>query len=1000
MTTNSTENTVAIIGMSGRFPGANHIDEYWSNLKSGKETITLLTEECLRQAGVNEETLLHPRYVKAAPLMKDIDKFDYPFFGMNKREAELLDPQHRMLLMCAWEALEDAGCVADTYEGLISVFAGCGFNNYLVNEILARRAEFSEEELQMVLQTNSNDYLSTRISYKLNLRGTSVTVQTACSTSLVAVHYACQSLLMYQSDMALAGGASLRIPSIEGYKYQEGGIFSPDGHCRAFDAEANGTIFGSGSGMIALKRLEDALADNDHIYALIKGSAVNNDGATKVGYTAPSIEGQRRVIAEALMMADIDARSIGYLEAHGTGTALGDPIEIAALQEAFGDVGGLRQYCAIGSVKTNMGHLNAASGIAGLIKTALMLYYKQLPPSLHFNTPSPVIPFIESPFYVNTVLQDWEAPADYPRRAGVSSFGIGGTNAHLVLEEAPAPSVKRGRCSEQALLLSARTHTALDNMIVALHDHLQRHPDTSLEDAAYTLQLGRKVFSHRYAAVTASDGSLKWSSRAVCKQPQPKVVMMFPGPGSHYPEMAAGLYDTYPLFQYWTDQCIAILQRHSTDGSSDWKGLLSGSARKQGSVLEQTAVIQPLVFVVEYALARCLMEWGLEPHAMIGHGLGEYVAACIAGVMTLEDALAIVVKRGAMMQQSPSGVMIAVAASFDQVSSYIDAGMHLSASNSPESCTFAGEAEVMSRLMSKLDAANIGYAKLSAAHAFHSPLMTQAASQLEIELSKYNLQAPTIPYVSNVTGNYVTSEQAKDIHYWSSHMSSPVKFSEGILALAKTKEPVIWLEVGPGKVLSQLLSQHKNVEIKGNVVQMMRHPTEEETDLGALLTGLSMCWLLGAEIQWEKLYGDKPRKAALPTYAFEQFSCWINDRYERLREGNHPAQSSSAVDQPVDDAISERTHLSAAYVPPQDDLQAHLVEIWEQVLGFSPIGIKDNFFELGGHSLLATQLISRLRNLLPHIEIQFERVFVYPTIEEIAGQIELQMIEHLERTCQ
>ncbi|MCY9517875.1 type I polyketide synthase [Paenibacillus apiarius] len=994
MTVSEAENTIAIIGMSGRFPGASHVGQFWDNLTHGRETITFFTDDMLRAAGIKEEKLQDPNYVKASPVLADIDKFDYPFFGMSKREAELLDPQHRLLLMCAWEAIEDAGYAANSYEGLISLFAGCGFNNYLVNEILPRRNDFSEEELQMVLQTNGNDYLSTRISYKLNLRGTSVTIQTACSTSLVAVHYACQSLLMYQSDLALAGGASLRIPQWEGYMHQAGGIFSPDGHCRAFDAEAKGTIFGSGAGIVALKRLEDALADRDHIYALIKGSAANNDGASKVGYTAPSIEGQRRVVAEALMMAEADPRTLGYIEAHGTGTALGDPIEIAALQEAFGDIGGAKQYCAIGSVKTNIGHLNAASGIAGLIKTALMLHNKQLPPSLHYKAPNPAIDFMESPFYVNTALTDWPA-ASHPRRAGVSSFGIGGTNAHLILEEAPMMTEKPGCRTEQTLLLSARTDTALDAMAAALDRHLQLHPDVAMEDVAYTLQVGRKAFPYRYAALSGLDGGLKLIGRTKADKDKAKIIFMFPGQGSQYTNMAAGLYEHFPLFRSWADKCFAVLNEHLR---TDLAQALFREAEAEGSrLLDQTAIAQPLLFVVEYALARCLMDWGLEPHAMIGHSLGEYVAACVAGVMPLEDALAIIAQRGALMQQSPAGAMLAVSAPFGQIRSCADEGVHLSAINGPGSCTVAGDGEAISRLAARLEAEGIGHKLLPVAHAFHSPLMAPAAEQFERVMRKYKLHAPRIPYLSNVSGDYITEAQAKDTAYWSGHIRAAVKFSAGIETLMQSGEHLIWLEVGPGKALSQLVHQHDSESVKGNVLNMMRHGKEAESDVAALLKGLSACWLSGADIRWEKLHPAQPGRVSLPTYPFEGVRCWLGGAPHRVEE---LAVVTAAGNPDIVRSSAERAHLSTAYVPPADGLQENLVDIWEQVLGIRPIGIKDDFFELGGHSLMATQLISRLRNLIPDIEIQFDRIFNYPTIEEIAEQIELQMIEQLESNFQ
>lgn len=998
MTASEAENTIAIIGMSGRFPGASDTGQYWDNLKHGRETITFFTDEMLRESGIAEEKLRSPNYVKASPILDGIDKFDYQFFGMSKREADLLDPQHRLLLMCAWEALEDAGYVAESYPGLVSLFAGCGFNSYLVNEILPRRDELSEEELQMVLQANSNDYVSTRISYKLNLRGTSVTIQTACSTSLVAVHYACQSLLMYQSDLALAGGASIRVPQQEGYLYQEGGIFSPDGHCRAFDAKAQGTLFGSGAGIVALKRLEDALADRDHIYALILGSAVNNDGAAKVGYTAPSIEGQRRVVAEALMMAGAEPQTIDYIEAHGTGTALGDPIEIAALQEAFGETGEVsaRQRCPIGSVKTNIGHLNAAAGIAGLIKTALMLHHRQIPPSLHYEDSNPAIDFKASHFYVNTALRDWPA-SDHPRRAGVSSFGIGGTNAHLILQEAPIPAEcaagRRKEQREQALLLSARTASALGAMEDALHRYFRHHPDASMDKVAYTLQVGRKAFPYRYAAISGRDGSLQVIGRGIAGKDKASIIFMFPGQGSQYLNMAAGLYEQIPLFRSWADKCIAVLNGSMRTEISQAMFRTNGAGEPQ--LLEQTAVAQPLLFIVEYALARCLMDWGLRPSAMIGHSLGEYVAACLAGVMRLEEALAIIVLRGTVMQQSPAGAMMAVSSSYEQIRSLADEAVYLSAVNGPGSCTVAGESEAIAGLSARLESSGIGHKLLPVSHAFHSPFMEPAAEQFERLLRQYELSAPSIPFISNVSGEYISEDQARSAAYWGAHMREPVNFGGGVSALMRSfGDDAIWLEVGPGRGLAQLVRQRDDESRKVHAINLMRHGKEEESDVAALWKGLAQCWLSGADIHWKHTHDGQPGRVPLPAYPFEGTRCWFGDRREGQASAGH-AESAAPVGAGHERWEDDRAHLSTMYVPPADGLQENLVDIWEQVLGVRPIGIKDNFFELGGHSLMATQLISRVRNLLPDIDIKLERIFKYPTIEEIAEQLELQMIEHL-----
>ncbi|MEF2965235.1 type I polyketide synthase [Paenibacillus sp. M1] len=990
MTGAEMESSIAIIGMSGRFPGAQNVREFWTNVREGRESILPLSDEMLRKAGVDEVRLADPQYVKAAPLIAGLDLFDYTFFDMSKREADMLDPQHRFLLMCAYEALEDGGYASDRYSGEISVFAGCGFNGYLFQNILAHPENIAEEDLQLLLQTNSNDYASTRISYKLNLRGISVNVQSACSTSLLAVHQACQNLLMYQSDMALAGGGSLRIPDEEGYMYREGGIFSPDGHCRAFDADARGTVFGSGAGMVLLKRLEDALKDHDHIYAVIRGSAANNDGSGKVGYTAPSVRGQRDVIVEALAIAGITPDTIDYIEAHGTGTPLGDPIEIAALQEAFGERESGR--CAIGSVKTNIGHLNAASGIAGLIKTAWMLEQREIPPSLHYCTPNPAIDFDKGPFYVNTRLRSWDESVG-PRRAGVSSFGIGGTNVHVVLEEAPrSPREDSGKhevrpveAAEEVLLVSAKTPDAAGRLIDSVESYLLERPNIDKAAAAFTLQTGRSGFAHRQAALWDRQGGIQRIGQRKAPDAAPGVIFMFPGQGSQYVGMAAGLYDQFPLFRTYADECFHKLNLLT---GKDYGALLLD--RSEGGVdpaeLQRTSVAQPLLFVVEYALAKCLVDWGIRPAAMIGHSLGEYTAACMAGAVSLEDALALIAERGFLMEQTPAGGMMAVFASNEQIEPLLSEGCSLSAVNSKTSCTVAGEKVALDRLAVLLQRAGIEYRLLEVNHGFHSSLMDSALEPFGRAAARCKWTAPNIPFASNVTGDFITDEQTKSAEYWRSHLRSTVQFARGIDTLLRG-EPCLWLEVGPGRTLSQFVLQQSVSAETAGVYSLLPRRQEQASDRALLLKGLAQCWLSGITVQWERLHDPATGRIPLPTYPFEGKRCWFHS-------------GSEGRDEPADRAEEQessiRSHISADYIPPEDGVQEKLVQVWEQVLGVKPIGIRDDFFELGGHSLLATQIISRLRNLFPQIDFRFDRLFAYTTIEEIAGQIEIQMIEYLE----
>jgi acyl transferase domain-containing protein len=641
---------IAVIGMACRFPGARNTEEFWRNLRDGVESISFFSAQELEAAGVDPTTLQAPNYVPACPALDDMELFDATFFDVNAREAELTDPQQRLFLECAWEVLESAGYDAARHPGRIGVYAGVEINSYLLNNVLPQRDLLtSRGGMAHVVTVSDKDYLSTRVSYKLNLRGPSVTIQTACSTSLVAVHLACESLLNCESDLALAGGVTIRVPQT-GYLYQEGDVLSPDGHCRAFDAGAQGTIFGNGVGIVVLKRLADALTDGDHIHAVIRGSAINNDGASKVGYTAPSVAGQTTVIAEALAVAGVGAETITYVEAHGTGTALGDPVEIAALTRAFRLSTEKRGFCAIGSVKTNVGHLSAAAGVAGLIKTILSLKHKLIPPSLNFERPNPKIDFENSPFYVSTCLSEWETEGS-PRRAGVSSFGMGGTNAHVVVEEAPQVESAGESRPWQLLPLSARTSTALDTMTANLARHLQQYPDLNLADVAYTLQTGRQAFNQRRVLV-CRDGDEAARALETLDPHQVftrfqqtldrPVVFMFSGQGAQYANMGQGLYQIEPTFRKEVDHCYELVAPHL--GFDLREVLFPGDERAAEATerLTQTAITQPALFVVAYSLARLWMAWGIHPQAMIGHSIGEYVAACLAGVFSLPDGLALV----------------------------------------------------------------------------------------------------------------------------------------------------------------------------------------------------------------------------------------------------------------------------------------------------------------------------------------------------------------------
>ncbi|MEO1348698.1 MAG: SDR family NAD(P)-dependent oxidoreductase [Cyanobacteria bacterium J06635_15] len=872
---------VAIIGMAGHFPGAKNLDEFWLNLRSGVESVSFFSDQELRAIGVNPALLNDPNYVKAGILLEDKDLFDAAFFGYSPRQAEIIDPQQRLFLECAWNALESAGYEPQAYPERINVYGGAGINSYLFFNLASNPGLAQSVGFTQIRHSNRQDNLATRVAYKLNLKGSALTVQTGCSTSLVAVHLACQSLLDHECHMALAGG--VRIGSLEqsGYLYQEGGIASPDGHCRTFDAMAKGTIGGEGVGIVVLKRLEDAIADGDTIHAVIRGSATNNDGSDKVGYTAPSVNGQAAVIAEALAMGRSEAETVSYVEAHGTGTVLGDPIEIAALTEAFRTTTDKKGFCAIGSVKTNIGHLDTAAGIAGLIKTVLALKHKQIPPSLHFKAPNPKIDFANSPFYVNAALSQWQTNGT-PRRAGVSSFGIGGTNAHVILEEAPVLEPSSHSRPWQLLVLSAKTASALETATANLAGHCQRHPDLNLADAAHTLQIGRQAFNHRRMAVVQDldDAVQVLEAKDLqrvftrCHEPANRqVTFMFPGQGAQYVNMGRELYQTEPIFREQVDHCCELLKSQL---NVDLRTILYPSQEQMEAAtqqLKQTRLTQPALFVVEYALAQLWLAWGMSPQAMIGHSIGEYVAACLSGVFCLEDALALVATRGQLMQQLPEGAMLAVPLSQQALEPLLDEKLSLATANAPESCVVSGPIEAIHGFQERLTHQGLECRRLHTSHAFHSQMMDSIMEPFKGQFSQVTLNPPKIPFVSNVTGAWITAAQATDPTYWAMHLRQTVRFSEGIAELLQAPER-IFLEVGPGRTLSTLTRKQKRQEQV--VVSSLRHPQDPSSDVEVLLNALGKLWLEGIQIDWSGFYTHEQRhRIPLPTYSFERKKYWI-----------------------------------------------------------------------------------------------------------------------------
>jgi acyl transferase domain-containing protein len=775
---------VAIIGMAGRFPGAKNIADFWQNLKSGVESVSIFTDDELISAGINPALLNDKNYIKSGSILEDIDLFDAAFFDFNPKEAETTDPQHRVFLECAWEALENAGYDSNRCESRIGVYAGASQNNYLSFNLYTDGV--GSAKCYQTSIGNEKDFLTTRVSYKLNLTGPSLTVQTACSTSLVAVFLACQSLLNYQCDMALAGGVSIYVPQKTGYLHEPGGTLSPDGHCYAFDARAQGITIGNGVGIVVLKRLSEAIADGDCIHAVIKGAAINNDGSAKMGFTAPSVDGQAEAIAEAMMLASVEPDTISYIEAHGTGTPLGDPIEIAALTKVFRAGTDKKGFCAIGSVKTNIGHLDATAGVAGLIKTVLALKHKQIPPSLNFQQPNPQIDFANSPFYVNTKLTEWKEGIT-PRRAGVSSLGMGGTNAHVILEEAPT-QVKNQKSkvkSEYFLLcLSAKSEKALEKVTTNLITHLKEHPEINFADLAYTLQIGRRQFNQRRVLVCeniqdAVSALQEQVSQRVLTNLQstshPAIAFMFPGQGAQYVDMGKELYENEAIFRNQVDRCCSILKPHL---GIDLRSLLYPQTNEVAATaaekLKQTDIAQAALFVIEYALAQLWISWGISPSAMIGHSIGEYVAATLANVMSVEDALALVAMRGRLMGEMPPGGMIAVSLPEAEVISFLNTNLSLAAINAPGSCVVSGTDAAIDALQQQLTNKGIEYRRLHTSHAFHSPMMEPVKERFIQEVKKIKLNPPQIPFISNVTGTWITAEQATDANYWGKHLRQTV----------------------------------------------------------------------------------------------------------------------------------------------------------------------------------------------------------------------------------
>lgn len=914
------DSEIAIISMSCRVPGANDVDTFWQNLRDGKESISFFSEAELKFSGVDPVLLKNPRYVKAGGVLTDIELFDAALFGYSPREAELIDPQQRLFLECAFEALERAGHASENRHTSIGVFAGVGRNenSYFINNLHPNRELMESVDRYHLLLSNDKDYLTTRVSYKLDLIGPSVAVQTACSTSLVAIHLACQSLLSGECDIALAGGVTVNVPQKLGYLYQEGMIFSPDGHCRPFDARAHGTVTGNGVGVVVLRLLKDAIAHGDCIQAVIKGSAVNNDGSSKVGYTAPSVDGQAAVISEAMATGEVDPETVSYVETHGTGTALGDPIEIAALSKAFRSATNRTCYCAIGSVKSNIGHLDAASGVVGLIKTVLMLNNKLLPPTLNFINPNPDIDFDKTPFYVNSALSEWKSDGTL-RRAGVSSFGIGGTNAHVVLEEARPRGFSGKSRPCHLLVFSAQTIASLEAATTNMARHLERNPGINLADVAYTLQVGRRALKHRRMLVCRESGAAAMALHSpdagqvvtgIQQFGKRPVAFLFPGQGAQYISMAHNLYENESYFCEQVDECSNILLQHL---GLDLRRVMYPTEQNAESAtqqLSQTAITQPALFVTEYALAKLWMKWGVHPQGMIGHSIGEYVAACLAGVFSLEDVLSLVASRGRLVQELPVGAMLAISLGEQDVRAFLGSQRSLAAVNSLSQCVVSGTTIAIEELQQQLAERGVECRRLQTSHAFHSDMLIAIEGRFLEEVKKVRLKSPLIPFVSSVTGDWITSAQATDARYWAFHLHQPVRFASGVQHLLKDRSQIL-IEVGPGRTLTSLVKRHPDKTDGHIALSSLPHPQDRQTDVEYLLRTLGRLWLTGMPVDWLAFHDAEERHyVPLPTYPFDRKRYWV--------DATHSVTASPSIATPLTPKsrpLAKRDMTDCVYIP-------------------------------------------------------------------------------------
>ncbi len=988
-------NSLAVVGMSARFPGADNVGQFWELLCAGREGIRFFAPNELDPL-VPQSMAARDDYIRAKGVIADYDRFDAAFFGITPLEAAVMDPQQRLLLELAWSALEHAGHRPSAFDGLIGVFVGMNWNRYRA-QILASRPDITARigEFNAAL-ANEYDFLATRISYKLNLRGPSVTVGTACSTSLVAIAQAAQSLLNYECDIALAGGASLSVPVHAGYLYQEGGMLSADGHCRPFDADASGTTFNDGAGVVVLRRLEDAIAEGDHVYAAIRGFAVNNDGSDKVSYTAPSVAGQAGVIRSALEHADVDPSTIGFVETHGTATPLGDPIEVAALKQAFGvEDTAARQTCLLGSVKSNIGHLVHAAGVAGFIKAVLAVYHGKIPPTLHFRKPNPRLELDSGPFHVNSELLEWRPGG--PRRAGVSAFGVGGTNAHVIVEEPPRVAAAEYADGTGMLCLSAREDDALARATRGLRDWLgDAAPALSHASVLHTLQFGRERMRCRSAWITHSLAdaceALDDARRAVRGKAMPgrRIGFMFTGQGAQRPDMGAGLREQSPVFREWFDRGLACLRDH---GGPDLESALFTASGASEKSIEATAVAQPALFLFEFSLAKALASIGVEPALLLGHSIGEFTAGAIAGVFTFEDALAIVAARGAAMQAQPEGSMLTLFCSEEEAREFVTGPIELAAVNGPELTVLSGPTAAINGLQEELEKRGKSCKPLRTSHAFHSAMMEPAVEKLAAVLSRVELNAPRIPIVSTATGVLLSDAAATDPAYWARQLREPVRFAAAV-ETAAAGGPCVLVEVGPGKALTTLASQCRHSE------PPVACAASPEAGIGPsalrqLWEAAARCWVNGADIDFSAHWGERrPRKAPLPAYAFARTRHWVDPAEPRQVAANVPTVTGAPLPETSPKPENTQTERKSMNESARlDSLRTRIARVFEDTSGYDLDDADPDagFPELGFDSLLLTQVSTALKQEFG-VAVSFRELMEeYTTLGELSAHLALQV---------